>query len=66
MIDAKSYLAIYQQKFTAPGIDIMCQAITTNPETAKQTQQVNIVYTTQVVKYISDINVRSRVLTLKC
>lgn len=54
----RSYLAVWQQKFSSIGINVMCQAITTNPDTAKQVQNVDIVYVTRAVQFIKDIQVR--------
>lgn len=51
------YLAIWQQKFTSDGVNVMCQAVTTNPQTAKEVQQLEIVYTTRAVQFIKDIQV---------
>ena len=56
-VEAKSYLAIYQQKFNAPGVEVMCKALTTNPDTAKEVTAVTIIYTAQAVQFIKDITV---------
>lgn len=58
VVEAYSYLAIYQQKFIAPGVEVMCQALTTNPETAKEVQDVKITYSARAIRFVKDINVR--------
>lgn len=49
-----SKLALYQQKFTAPGISVMGSALNTNPP---PTQTVVIEYLVQPIRFIKTVNV---------